>query len=565
MTIFLQQLLFDALLIIIGYYLHILSEILSSTQDLLLSLSFKKIADTMLYLVQIVLYSIFFIILSRLWISRSDEELIVLPFEVSSDNEKSKEKYEGNLISNILVSEINWIKSINQSKYATIYYRKPDAYTPLSNMSYEVRGINYTVPAVISHDNFEITPSVGSMTMGGLTFSMQEILLYLKRLLCRNSIRYISGSFQVTDSNCHIIALMQGYRTNSWDIDACLKNNEDFKELMKNLAYQIYYDLLSDKNQQSGLKNCKCLRYFTEALYNYQLYTNTKQITYLNIVEEKIDLMKKEGATECSLIYGLLYNLGYAYINENRYKKAKELFLSAYNLGINTGGGSLLAITECLRHLDKDSQLDNFCRKAIDKSEQKLKEEPDDIFELLIKAYSHYCIYEFEKALCIYENLVKENKNELYILPYINCWLSKCYYILDKEKKVIKILEDISNKFPENFRLRFQNSTIFINMVEYDKLVDCCNEKLAKINRNIPYPYIYCWLSNCYYILDKKRKALKIIEEATKRFPQDSYVWSQRAMIFFNMQNNKDSLDCCKKALKFDPNNYEAWTYVNGG
>lgn len=520
-----------------------------------MSLSLKKITDTMFYGVQIALYFLFFMILWRLWVSRADEELIILPFEISISNEKSKEKYKGNLISNILTSEINQIKYINQSKYAMIECSNPHTQTPpkiqLSNVPYEVKGISSTVPTVVNHDNFEISTNVGSMALGGFQFSIQEIFFFLRKLCWKNSSRYISGSLHVMDSNCRVVALMRGYKTYSWDIDICQTNDEDFNELMRDLAYQIYYDLLNDKNQQSDLKNWKCLRYFTEALHNYQLYTDKKQIIYLEVAEKKIDLMKEEGAKECPLIYGLLYNIGYAYFNESNYRKAKDLFIDAYDLGIASGAAPI-AIVECLFYLNEENQLNEFYEKAIKESEKRLDENPKDIFEMLVKAFSCYGKGDVETALSIYENIAKTNRDD----PYIGCWLSNCYSMIGKHKKALKVIERTLKEFPKNSHVWSQMSIIFHNKHEQDKALNCCEKALELYPNNFEALSIK---SNIISIKEDHEDSVDISNKAIRLGGHLAVTWSIHGLVLGRAGKYKEALEAHDVAIRKGKNKSFVW------
>lgn len=129
------------------------------------------------YIIQNIL-SIFFIVLIVLlffWLRR-DEDMLIMPFEVS----ESEKKISGKAISDLLLSELQRISQISNKEYEGI---KPE---------------KLILPTMIqvTSENTSI-PQLGTISMGPASVSIGEMMVTLKNL-CRGSNHgpLISGSLQ---------------------------------------------------------------------------------------------------------------------------------------------------------------------------------------------------------------------------------------------------------------------------------------------------------------------------------------------------------------------------------
>jgi len=487
------------------YVINIFSYIIS----FIFLLSLQNIASGLLSVVEITLCLFFIILLGMIILnSGGDDELIIFPFEVSTGDEESKRKYEGKIIPNLLIFEINRIKSIQPKNKMADY-----PYLYLSNMILsntadlsnimqtpyfsEVMGPPSYVSNFINQDYFTTNTVAGSMTFSGVEFPLDSLMALIKKVFRKSSQKCITGCLEIKSSTYRLTATMQGKETYSWDIDG--KEGYDFNDGIRDLAFKIYYDLLKVKNKEFNMKSWEDLKFFATSLSSYYKYREYGRVEDLDLSHRNCQLINKKEGT----ILFLFFFLGHAYLNESKYKTpdkykiAMELFNDANNLDA-IRSWALAGMAQCSSSLNESEKSKEFFQAALKTSVEKLKDDQNNSFELTIKAYCLYQVKKFDKSLYSFQELLKINKK----LPGTN------------------------------------------------------TNDAVKINKT----YLWIWISACNYKLGNKEEAFNAIEEASNTNPKNSDLWSQKSVFLDNERKYDKALEACNRALELNPKNPEAWS-----
>ena len=65
-------------------------------------------------------------------------------------------------------------------------------------------------------------------------------------------------------------------------------------------------------------------------------------------------------------------------------------------------------------------------------------------------------------------------------------------------------------------------------------------------------------MGSIYFILEDARKAITYFEKALELNPNDVETLTLKTNTHLSLQQKDEAIDCCKKIIKLDPDNYEA-------
>jgi tetratricopeptide (TPR) repeat protein len=262
-----------------------------------------------------------------------DINITILPFEVA----KSDEKYNGKAISNLLFTELQRIKQINDdffdvsSKLLTEQGDKSDkdirelAENP--NPERELVLPLFTKKFSEKTDTFR-SLQLGSIDIGPASISICEAIRAAK-LLFLGSNETITGSLQNYGPNPKIVASLTGSRRHTWE--ACNDNEEDsIPNLVRDLSFKIVAHLSKNTSDEDIylIKTWEAAKYYTEALDNYSQYITTLKTEYLE--KARINCIRAANSEKDYITaLGLLQNLGVEYFGIKNFDKAEELFCKA--------------------------------------------------------------------------------------------------------------------------------------------------------------------------------------------------------------------------------------------
>jgi|GEM_PF-777943 tetratricopeptide (TPR) repeat protein len=314
-----------------------LQDFLSASSSLILSL--LTISGSALALA--------FLVLFVRWLSKDEEGIMILPFEVPA----GEEKYTGKALSHLLTAELLRIRRIHETEYEGV----------IPIVSENVKNVPIVKPS--SENVTAEIANIGTLEAGTASVPLGQILVSIKRLWPwgTNSM-VISGCLQKYGSSTSLIACLEDQNLKVWEARNIKKGRENIGDeiipgLTRDLAYMIVYDLSreasaegkkeeisSDKmigefstklkirdvtsDEKITAKTWQGFRHFSEALDAYHKYDLTHSHDYLK--QAKTDCIKAaESEINYELLIKLMYNLGINYTNKKMFLEAEEVLIKA--------------------------------------------------------------------------------------------------------------------------------------------------------------------------------------------------------------------------------------------
>jgi tetratricopeptide (TPR) repeat protein len=236
----------------------------------------------------------------------------ILPFDVATQS-----KYNGNAISDLLVSELHRINVINNLESKGI------------RVSSERISLPQLAPA---RENLDSSiANIGTIGMGDSQLSVGNMLMLLKRLWpIGDPGSSLTGSLHKEGSTLALIARLDDKDTKAWKVSSSTRSGNDLSEVVRDLAFKI----ARDTSPECKAMTWEGFKYFTEALDNYHLLTQTKNPKYLQLSRDNCMKAKNIERGYESLV-DLFYNLGLEYLNIGDESQAKEMFLCAISIKPN--------------------------------------------------------------------------------------------------------------------------------------------------------------------------------------------------------------------------------------
>ncbi|MFB5613147.1 MAG: tetratricopeptide repeat protein, partial [Nitrosarchaeum sp.] len=65
-------------------------------------------------------------------------------------------------------------------------------------------------------------------------------------------------------------------------------------------------------------------------------------------------------------------------------------------------------------------------------------------------------------------------------------------------------------------------------------------------------------MGSIYYILEESKKAIPYFEKSLELKDDDIETLTLKTNVHLSLQQKNEAIDCCKKIIKLDPDNYEA-------
>jgi tetratricopeptide (TPR) repeat protein len=373
--------------------------------------SFFKIFSHLIYsIIQFAVSVILLIFLIRiiLWMSREDGRIVIFPFDIQT---YSKE-YNGKVISDSIVIEVNKIGKIHKTEYLDLKSEKIEF--PIVTPNREILDTKIS--------------SIGEFSFGGVNIPVGELAMALKQLWpIGGPGKYINGSIQESKLRMRLSAHMDGSENHSWytESEKTRFGNEDrIISTIKDLSFKIVFDL----SKQKEAKNCISFKYFTEALEAYSQYAKTQNPKYLEVASENC-INAKNADSNYQLLYSIFYNLGIAYFDLEKYECSKKMFEHSIDLKRSeenafTGLGASLASLE---------QYD----EALKAFDTVLKISPDNSDALIQKGKIFFLCGKYTDSINIYNKVLKSDPNDSYALYDRAC----VYCLLGNENDALKDLK----------------------------------------------------------------------------------------------------------------------------
>jgi hypothetical protein len=303
----------------------------------------ENIRDSMFFIIQIIVFFIVTVLLGSLmhWFSRS-EGLKIVPFDTG------KSKYDGKAISDSLVAELYKIYKISNTVNFDEYRSKHITYPRHTSIISNVDSIDNLAMMKSTMCYPRLAGSSGSMesdldrmpniSVAGTVLHIGEILEVIrKRWPIGNNDNLIYGSIQNYDSLVRLIAHMENNGDfYTWEVSCDLAHESQISVLIRDLTFKIAKDLWPNLVAAKSAKTWEGFKYYIESLENYNNYTRTMDITYLECAQN--DCIKaSEMEKNFGLLFDLYYYIGIAYSYEREYSKAEEMFRRSLSVKYNNG------------------------------------------------------------------------------------------------------------------------------------------------------------------------------------------------------------------------------------
>jgi len=466
-----------------------LQKFASATRDIMISLII--IVGTIII--------IFFLIQFLRWLSKNEDGIMILPFEVAA----GEEKYSGKAVSHLLTAELLRIRRIHKIEYKGI----------------SLMSENVTVPhlAPVSEDLTYTVSQMGPVGLGTTSIHLGPLIVILKRLWPRgDSGQVISGSLQKYGSMTSLLACLEHQKIRVWEAskieDGDQVGDEIIPALISDLAFKMVHDLSLEGNAAKKItaKTWQGFKHLTEALDAYHQYNLTDDMDYLERARmECLKAANSETGYEILLI--LLYNLGMAYTSKKEYFMAEELFLQA----INIKSDSLFSLFG-LGYLN-------------------------DVQELGDKALGY-----FEKVLDLYPNVVL-------------AWNGKGNALrnLGKTEEALECYGEGLALDPKNAGLWYNKGNVLSDLGRYKVALKCFDKALE-----IDPKYEDAWYNKGVTLrnLERHEEAIECFDEALKIDPQDAKAWHIKGVVaLVNLERHEEAIECYDEALKIEPQKADAW------
>jgi tetratricopeptide (TPR) repeat protein len=310
--------------------------------------SLDKILFAVLRLSLLVLALVFILMIAS-WVIEEDSSIVLVPFDTAG----LSGNLNGNSMSNFLQYEIQTIKDITRLDDR----RSPKFITgPLKVVSKSCYNINYTLNNVglsidmpkmefyikdIDKDLDESLSDIGTINVEGTSFSIGKMLLSMKELAGHKA-RTISCSIQNYGSTVSVTAIFHDGKSEGevyvWEAKRHLMEpnqtvNDQIPSLIEDLAFQITYNLgkIGSSKPETYPRNWTTFKDLVLAREAYETYSVNEKIIYLDKASNLVlQANESEPDYKGSIRQSILYDLGFAYLNEGKYNESGRLFRSLF-------------------------------------------------------------------------------------------------------------------------------------------------------------------------------------------------------------------------------------------
>ena len=104
--------------------------------------------------------------------------------------------------------------------------------------------------------------------------------------------------------------------------------------------------------------------------------------------------------------------------------------------------------------------------------------------------------------------------------------------------------------YPKRHLKKLVSNGDYVEALEFGKSLQ---EKLSD-----DYDYLFM-MGSIYFILEDAKKAIGYFEKSIELNPNDVETLILKTNAHLSLQQKDEAIDCCKKIIKLDPKNYEAY------
>ena len=437
--------------------------------------------------------------------------MVIQPFNIVGIGEQN---LSGEAISDLLRLDLYEIKELWNSNLIPI----PGSARTTNEQSSEA-----PVPETFFHPAIEEKDSLiqsisglGNVGIGGISFSLGNILLSMKDLSGKNRVSILTGSFQKYNTSLNLVVNLEDRHSQEKELivwEANAKNNRSIDDqipiLVKELAFKVYYGTarLWARSKGDYPRTWQAFRYMTLGLDAYSNYTATNNISDLNASR---DMVMTANRFEPGYIgvSPLLYNLGLAYMERGNYTESRNIFRnisridpfdSAIGLGLVYGNQG------------------NYSTAQI-KFNEAIKLKPNSYTAWDNEGWALDNLGNYNRSIGAFEESIEINSKRAY---------------------------------PRNAK-----GWVLCEEGMYDKAIECINEAIA-INKD----YSSAW-NNKGVALSRSGKygeAIQAYDQAIRIDPDNANVWNNEGLALNRSGRSDEAIQAYNKAIELDPKYASAW------
>ncbi|MFB5629402.1 MAG: tetratricopeptide repeat protein [Nitrosarchaeum sp.] len=103
--------------------------------------------------------------------------------------------------------------------------------------------------------------------------------------------------------------------------------------------------------------------------------------------------------------------------------------------------------------------------------------------------------------------------------------------------------------YPKRHLKKLVKDGDYVEALEFGKSLE------TKFSDDSDYMFI---MGSIYYILEESGKAIPYFEKSLELKDDDIETLTLKTNVHLSLQQKNEAIDCCKKIIKLDPDNYEA-------
>lgn len=461
------------------------------------------------------------------WLSKEEQGVTIYPFEVVPEGNNAN----GEAISHLIVAEMERIRQIHDFQYEGI---KPIEVEKL-NLSY------FSSPRAPTKENlcYNIA-ELGTLGAGNVSISIGSLLIALKGLWPWESTRrIITGSLQKYGSIISLVACQEHQGICAWEVSRMIKphNNlgdEYIPSLIKDLSFKISHGL----SFETSAKTWKGFKYYTEALDAYRQYNLTKDMRDLE--QARKNCIKAAYAEKDYLNpFGLLYNLGVAYVNEKKYPMAERSFRHI---------SALKPDFEDIKNvLGISLWLQNRYKEAIKCFDDQIDINPQDFRALYLKGISYREMGKYKQALKWFNKAIEKREPE----DYAEAWFEKgvAFSKLKQNEEALNCYKEATKINPNYSDAWYNMGIVYKEIKNSDEYRRCIGK--AHLLNHLSRAQIYHKSGDNIYIIEceKIRKSIEKENDYTRACFEAICGSSDNALKLLStaLEKKQQSLDWIRK------------------
>ncbi|MBF2053596.1 MAG: tetratricopeptide repeat protein [Candidatus Sericytochromatia bacterium] len=206
-------------------------------------------------------------------------------------------------------------------------------------------------------------------------------------------------------------------------------------------------------------------------------------------------------------------------------------------------------------HLAQTFVLAGQPEKAHKACDRALKQNPEQLEALNVRAGLYYSVQAYAEAAALYEQLWQKQADQ----PLHAYHLGLCYFRRQQHDAAIEVYQSALKRHPEAACLHHGLGQAYLGSKEHLKALRCFYRALALKPDFSP---SICSLGQLYTEQQQFDQALKWFQKLIDQQPDNAEAWIQAGFAHDNLNNLKQAISCYQKALQLDPRNISIYVIL---